>query len=238
MGFSYNITSYFLLMALHLGISAANRIHQHSHKEFDSKLLALQKERDRSELRETWTPAASKQSEEATASLLAKQGGEVEEGFKLAFQEFLGMALFVFFGCGSAMSVAKRDCSNGWILQVALSFGFAIFVLLQSGIAKEINCAVTLCLAIASKGKLLSYWQCLWNVLAQMLGSVTGAAMLKFMFPIDKDLTGDLGTNVVASGWTFVGVFVGEFMGTFFFDACGLGESKSNIIQLEFTEPC
>merc|ERR1719492_332195 len=62
----------------------------------------------------------------------------------------------------------------------------------------------------------MSYTQCLCNVLAQMIGSVFGAALLKFMFPIDKDLTGDLGTNIVASGWTFLGALVGEFIGTFF----------------------
>jgi len=228
MGFTNIIPSCFLLVALLLGTSAANRIQIHSHNEVDSQLQALQKESRTSELRETWTPAASKQSEEASSSLLAQQATE-GVSFRLAFQEFLSMTLFVFFGCGSAMSVAKRDCSNGWILQVALSFGFSIFVLAESGIGNEINCAVTLGLTMAGK---LTSLQALCNVLAQLLGSLVGATILKFMFPIDKDLTGDLGTNVVASGWTFLGAFVGEFIGTLLLVVVVLTKKQSQLHSL------
>jgi len=227
MSFSCNISLRFLLVALLLGTSAASRIHRHSHNEFDSQLQALQKERRTSELGEKWTQTASTQNEEASASLLVQKDATVD--LQLAFQEFLGMALFVFIGCGSAMSVAKRDCSNGWILQVALTFGFAIFVLVQSGIGNQINCAVTLGLTMAQQ---LHYHQGLFNFVAQMLGSVAGAAILKFMFPIDKDLTGDLGTNVVASGWTFLGAFVGEFIGTLLLVVVVLTKKQSQLHSL------
>eukprot|EP00419_Tripos_fusus_P026205 CAMPEP_0172727600 /NCGR_PEP_ID=MMETSP1074-20121228/91771_1 /TAXON_ID=2916 /ORGANISM="Ceratium fusus, Strain PA161109" /LENGTH=96 /DNA_ID=CAMNT_0013554767 /DNA_START=392 /DNA_END=679 /DNA_ORIENTATION=+ len=96
------------------------------------------------------------------------------------------------------MSVANRSSSNTWILQVALSFGFAIFVLLEAGIANEINCAVTLGLTIE---KQLSLKQGVCNLMAQLLGSMVGAAILKVMFPIDKDFTGGLGSNTIVSGW-------------------------------------
>jgi len=207
MGFSYNVLSCIILVALHLETSDANRIHIHSRTELDSQLQGVQSGH------QTSAPAtALKRSEEAGASLLAERATAQEVDFQKVFQEFFGTALFVFFGCGSAMSVAKRDCSNGWILQVALSFGFAIFVLLQCGIANQMNCAVTVGLIISDK---VSFQQGICNIVAQMLGSLTGALMLKIMFPIEKDLTGDLGTNTVASGWTFLGAFVGEFIGTF-----------------------
>lgn len=212
MGFGFNVPSCFLLVALHLGTSGANRVHIQTSSEHLSQPQALQKVRGGSELDEMRTPAASKQSEEASALLVAERGTTEEATFTLAFREFLGMSLFVFFGCGSAMSVANRNSSNTWILQVALSFGFAIFVLLEAGIANEINCAVTLGLTIE---KQLSLKQGVCNLMAQLLGSMVGAAILKVMFPIDKDFTGGLGSNTIVSGWTFVGAFIGEFIGTF-----------------------
>jgi len=126
--------------------------------------------------------------------------------------EFVAMTLFVFLGCGSAMSVAKEP---GWVLQVALSFGLAITVLAYaighySG--GQINCAVTLGLVLGGQVTVL---QGLCNFLAQMLGSVLGAAVLKFAYPPEKDLTGGLGTNGVSDGWTPLGALVAEFVGTF-----------------------
>jgi len=128
--------------------------------------------------------------------------------------EFVAMALFVFFGCGSAMSIAKQ-AGSAWVLQVALTFGFAITVLAYSIghiSGGQINCAVTLGLVIQGN---VPFWQGLCNFVAQMLGSVLGATLLKVMYPEPKDLTGGLGTNSVGEGWTQISALIGEFMGTF-----------------------
>eukprot|EP00416_Gambierdiscus_australes_P024032 CAMPEP_0171072202 /NCGR_PEP_ID=MMETSP0766_2-20121228/10721_1 /TAXON_ID=439317 /ORGANISM="Gambierdiscus australes, Strain CAWD 149" /LENGTH=303 /DNA_ID=CAMNT_0011528771 /DNA_START=82 /DNA_END=993 /DNA_ORIENTATION=+ len=128
--------------------------------------------------------------------------------------EFIAMALFVFFGCGSAMSIAKEE-GSAWVLQVSLTFGLAITVLAYtighiSG--AQINCAVTLGLVIYGH---VPFWQGVCNFVAQMLGSLLGAMVLKTMYPGGKDLTGGLATNSVSPGWTTTGALIGEFVGTF-----------------------
>jgi MIP family channel proteins len=131
---------------------------------------------------------------------------------KAAMAEFVAMTLFVIIGCGSAMSVAKE---SGWILQVALTFGLAITSLAYSVghySGGQINCAVTLGLVVAGK---LSMAQGIANFVAQMLGSVCGALILKGMFPEDKDKTGGLATNAVSEGWTQMHALVGEIAMTF-----------------------
>merc|ERR1719314_6539 len=100
------------------------------------------------------------------------------------------MTLFVIIGCGSAMGVATEKPEGGWVNQVALSFGFAITALAYaighySG--GHINCAVTFGLVIAGKYSVL---QGLLNFVAQMLGSMTGAGVLRAMFPEGTDKTG------------------------------------------------
>eukprot|EP00408_Alexandrium_pacificum_P015140 CAMPEP_0171219548 /NCGR_PEP_ID=MMETSP0790-20130122/33774_1 /TAXON_ID=2925 /ORGANISM="Alexandrium catenella, Strain OF101" /LENGTH=126 /DNA_ID=CAMNT_0011685405 /DNA_START=1 /DNA_END=378 /DNA_ORIENTATION=- len=110
------------------------------------------------------------------------------------------------------MSVAKEP---GWLLQVSLTFGLAITVLAyavghHSG--AQINCAVTFGLVVYGA---LPVAQGVCNVLAQLLGAVAGAAVLKLAYPEKKDLTGGLGTNSVSEGWSKVGALVVEFVGTF-----------------------
>mmetsp|Transcript_25978 Transcript_25978/g.60524 ORF Transcript_25978/g.60524 Transcript_25978/m.60524 type:complete len:218 (-) Transcript_25978:72-725(-) len=124
------------------------------------------------------------------------------------------MALFVFFGCGSAMSIAKEE-GSAWVLQVSLTFGLAITVLAYSIghiSGGQINCAVTLGLVIYGH---VGFWQGVCNWIAQMLGSLLGAMVLKAMYPASKDLTGGLATNSVSPGWTTLGALIGEFVGTF-----------------------
>jgi len=149
-------------------------------------------------------------SEATTVQRIARLGTKVS--VRACAAEFVAMALFVFVGCGSAMSVAKEP---GWLLQVSLTFGFAITVLAytvghHSG--GQINCAVTFGLMLYGA---LPVAQGLCNVVAQLLGAVVGAAVLKLSFPQEKDLTGGLGTNGISEGWSKAGVLVAEFVGTF-----------------------
>lgn len=134
--------------------------------------------------------------------------------FRKCAAEFIAMTLFVFFGCGSAMSIAKEP-GSAWVLQVALTFGLAITVLAYSighYSGGEINCAVTFGLMISGK---VTVAQAICNFIAQMLGSTFGAAILKVMYPTDKDLTGGLGTNGVSPGWSQGSALIGEVLGTF-----------------------
>jgi len=126
--------------------------------------------------------------------------------------EYVAMTLFVVIGCGSAMAVAGEP---GWVLQVAMSFGLGITALVYaighfSG--GHINPAVTLGLVIAGKCSVL---QGSLNFLAQLCGSITGAALLMGMFPEEKDKTGGLGANAVQAGWGKFNAFIAEFIGTF-----------------------
>merc|ERR1711959_56548 len=97
--------------------------------------------------------------------------------FKKMFAEFVGMTLFVFVGPASAINggaagpTTANMAQNGSTLQVALTFGFAIFVLActighHSG--GQMNCAVTLCLVLTGDVTVL---QGALNFLAQLLGS-------------------------------------------------------------------
>jgi MIP family channel proteins len=129
-----------------------------------------------------------------------------------AFAEYVAMTLLVVIGCGSAMATCKE---NGWVLQVALSFGLAISALAYaighySG--GQINCAVTFGLVL---GGHVTVAQGLMNFLAQMLGSITGALILTGIFPEEMDKTGGLGCNKVSEGWTQTNAFLGEFVMTF-----------------------
>uniref|UniRef100_A0A7S1RGC2 Aquaporin n=1 Tax=Alexandrium catenella TaxID=2925 RepID=A0A7S1RGC2_ALECA len=153
--------------------------------------------------------AGAKQEDTASA---AQAAGTLS--FRDVAAEFIAMTLFVFFGCGSAMSIAKEP-SSAWVLQVSLTFGLAITVLAYtvghySG--AQINCAVTLGLVIYGH---IGVLQGFLNFLGQMVGSVLGAMMLKAMYPHAQDKTSSLGTNSVSPDWTSMGALIGEFMGTF-----------------------
>jgi len=131
---------------------------------------------------------------------------------KAVVAEYLAMTLFVVIGCGSAMGSAKTP---GWILQVALTFGLAITVLgyaIGHHSGGHINCAVTFGLYLAGE---VEWFQGVCILLAQILGSITGAAILLCMYPEDKDLTGALGSNSVNEGYSVVHAFLGEVMMTF-----------------------
>lgn len=148
--------------------------------------------------------------------------------------EFIGMALFVTFGCGSAMGIAGSGSSGGsganshektegqttsllpaWVLMVALVFGLSITTLAYtigpySG--GQLNCAVTFGLVLAGH---CDVFQGIANFVAQMMGSVTGAAILCAIFPIQNDLTSSLGANSVGPRWNWWNALIGEIMGTF-----------------------
>lgn len=133
---------------------------------------------------------------------------------RAAVAEYLAMTLLVTIGCGSAMGVAKEP-GSAWVLQVALTFGFAITSLAYAighYTSGQINCAVTFGLWLNGS---LGRDQAFCNFMAQLLGSITGAIILSCIFPRDKDLTHALYSNGVVEGYSSLHAFVGEFMMTF-----------------------
>jgi len=151
----------------------------------------------------------------ASARSRAFRGQDVGEvSYRSAAAELIAMTLFVFIGCGSAMSVAKEE-GSAWVFQVSLTFGFAITVLAYavghySG--AQINCAVTFGLVLHGD---LTAQQGFLNFVTQLAGATLGAAVLKIMYPECKDRTGGLACNGIAEGWTPLRALIGEFMGTF-----------------------
>jgi len=128
--------------------------------------------------------------------------------------EFIAMTLFVWVGCGAAMSIAKKE-GSAWVLQVSLAFGLAITVLAYTighWSGGHINGAVSISLVVSGK---ISIVQCVANIVAQLLGSVLGALILEFMYGAGNDCTGGLGTNGVAEGFSKTSALLGEVIGTF-----------------------
>jgi aquaporin Z len=101
------------------------------------------------------------------------------------------------------------------VQQVSLTFGFCITVLAykighHSG--GQINCAVTLGLVLAGE---LGVAQALVNFVAQVLGSISGAALLALVKSAETDATGGLGSNTLAPGIEWHQALVGEIICTF-----------------------
>jgi len=132
---------------------------------------------------------------------------------KAVLAEFLAMTLFVFFCCGSATGVANTP---GWVQQVSLTFGICITVLAY-GIGHysggHINGAVTLGLCVAGVCPPL---QGVANFVAQIMGSLLGAALLALCVHKTEDLTGTYGTNTLNPNYEWYQAFIGEVLGTFF----------------------
>jgi MIP family channel proteins len=129
-----------------------------------------------------------------------------------ALAEFIAMALFVVIGCGSAMAVANQP---GWLVQVSLAFGLAITALAYSighYSGGHINCAVTLGLVMSG---LCEPLQGLVNVVAQIIGSFSGAGLLCLMFPDSMDRTKGLGSNQVSKGFGIGNALAGEITMTY-----------------------
>jgi len=140
--------------------------------------------------------------------------------------ELIGTFILVFMGCGSAM-VLGCDAAGGH-LAVALAFGLAIvatayFIGDLSGC--HINPAVSLAMLICKKLTLNDF---IGYVIAQVLGALAGAGMLKTLTGLGvADLTGGLGSNGVAGAGGIGGALVVEVILTFIFISAILGVTSS-----------
>ena len=145
---------------------------------------------------------------------------------KKYLSEFIGTFILVFMGCGSAMFLGC-DVAGGH-LAVALAFGLAIVAtayVIGDVSGCHINPAVSLAMLINKK---LSAGEFVGYVVAQIGGSIVGAALLKMLtgFGI-MDLTGALGSNGVANAGGIGGALIVEVILTFIFILTILGVTSS-----------
>lgn len=130
--------------------------------------------------------------------------------------EFLGTCVLVLMGCGSAVFLGVDP--TGGHLAVALAFGLSIVAMAYvigdiSGC--HINPAVSLAMLITRK---LSAKDFAGYVIAQVLGALAGAALLKLLLSFGlTDLTGGLGSNGVANAGGVMGGLIVEVILTFIF---------------------
>ncbi len=152
---------------------------------------------------------------------------------KKYISEFVGTLVLVFMGCGSAIFLGCEIA--GGHLAVAFAFGLSIVAMAYvigniSGC--HINPAVSLAMLMQKR---LSGKDFAGYIVAQILGAIAGAALLKALvsgFGL-TDLTGGLGSNGIANARGIGGAIIIEIILTFIFVFTILGvtsdEKKSSI---------
>lgn len=145
---------------------------------------------------------------------------------KKLIAEFIGTAVLVFMGCGTAMLVGCDAASGSGYLITALAFGLSIVAMAYSigNISGcHINPAVSLAMLIRGSIDLSEY---AGYVIAQVLGGFFGSCVLAVIFGLGgvDDLTGGFGANSLAGvhGSAAAGLLV-EIVLTFIFVMAILG---------------
>jgi len=152
--------------------------------------------------------------------------------FKKCFFEFIGTAVLVFMGCGSAVFLGA-DVSGGH-LAVAFTFGLSI-VAMAYVIGNVSGCHINPAVSLAAlldkriKGK-----EFIGYVVSQIVGAIGGAALLYAVSVITGiDQTGSLGSNLAAGAGGVGGALLIETILTFIFVLTILGvtadSSKSGV---------
>ena len=140
--------------------------------------------------------------------------------------EFIGTAVLVTFGCGTAMLVGCDAAAGGGYILTALAFGLAIVACAYS-IGNVSGCHVNpaVSLGVLLSGR-MSGKDFVGYVIAQVLGAIFGALLLMAIFSTGgvQDLTGGFGSNGLAGvhGSVAAGVLV-EIILTFVFIMSILG---------------
>ena len=145
--------------------------------------------------------------------------------------EFIGTAVLVIFGCGTAMTVGCDAAAGCGYLLTALAFGLVIVAMAYSiGNVSgcHINPAVSMGMLVAGK---MSFKDFIGYVVAQFVGATAGALFLKVLFDMTPvtDKTGAYGSNALAGdhvGISFVIELVLTFV--FVFAILGVTSKKEN----------
>jgi len=126
--------------------------------------------------------------------------------------EFIGTALFVLVGAGSV--IATQGGAAGLAIALANGIGLAVVVTIMLPISGgHINPAVSFALWL---GKQIDGWTLGKYVLAQLLGAIVGALLLKATFPASAVRMTSLGTPQVSGSIGFFNAIALEALFTFF----------------------
>jgi len=154
------------------------------------------------------------------------------DSFKKYLSEFIGTAVLVFMGCGSAVFLGA-DTSGGH-LAVAFAFGLSI-VAMAYVIGNISGCHINPAVSLAAfLEKRISGTDFIGYIVSQIVGAIGGAGLLYAMSVITGiDRTGGLGTNLAAGAGGVGGALLIEIILTFIFVLTILGvtadSSKSSI---------
>lgn len=134
--------------------------------------------------------------------------------------EFIGTAVLVLFGCGTASLVGCGSAASCGYILTALAFGLVIVAMAYSiGNVSgcHINPAVSIAMLVAGKMTVKDF---IGYIVAQFAGAVAGAGILKLIFTQGNvtDQTGALGSNGLAGvNGSIVAALIVEVVLTFVF---------------------
>jgi aquaporin Z len=131
----------------------------------------------------------------------------MNDNLKPALAELIGTFILVFIGAGAGA------LSNGNIVQVALAHGVALMVIIYALGAiggGHVNPAVTFAIALGGK---MRWALAVWYWIAQIIGAVLAAAILKYVL---GNIPGNLGATTLGKGVGPVEGVVIEAILTFF----------------------
>ena len=140
--------------------------------------------------------------------------------------EFIGTAVLVILGCGTAMLVGCDAASGGGYILTALAFGLTIVAMAYSigNISGcHINPAVSLGVLLSGG---MSGKEFVGYVISQCVGALVGSGILALIFSTGsvKDMTGGFGSNGLAGvGGSAVSGLIVEIVLTFIFVIAILG---------------
>lgn len=138
--------------------------------------------------------------------------------------EFIGTFVLVFVACGTACTVGCDATSGAGYVITALAFGLVIVAMAYSiGNVSgcHINPAVSIAMLVSKK---MSVCDFIGYVIAQFLGAIAGAGVLKYVFSVGEavDKTGGLGSNALFQDDILASLII-EILLTFIFVIAILG---------------
>lgn len=145
--------------------------------------------------------------------------------------EFIGTAVLVIFGCGTAMLVGCDAANGSGYILTALAFGLVIVGMAYcvgniSGC--HINPAVSLGVLISGGMKVVDF---IGYVIAQILGAIAGTGVLAVVFNLGgiEDKTGGFGSNGLAGvGDSIIAGLIVEVVLTFVFVLTVIGVTSKS----------
>ncbi len=139
--------------------------------------------------------------------------------------EFVGTALFVLVGAGSAVTNVAGALGAALANGIGLALVVTIMMPISGG---HINPAVSFALWLGKQIDSLTLGK---YVLAQLLGAIVGALFIKALFPVSAARMTSLGTPQVAGSMTFASATALEALFTFFLVSAVYGTVVSSQAQ-------